>query len=147
MKTTGMKKVYQQLGALLLVSALLLVGCEAKVDESKEILSIWKIGSSTINGIEIGDGKGWLHFKDNGIVESRTGPQLYDSGNFRINPEAKTIEMYTDTTNQVYNYVMNGDSLTMKAHIGEMPLVLRTVKVNEYPIKRIDDVPENFPRP
>lgn len=142
-----MNKVNQQFGALLLVALFLLVGCEGKVDESKAILSIWTITSSTVNGIEIGDGKGWLHFKEDGTVESRTGPQLYDSGNFRIDPAAKKIEMYTDSTNQTYNYTMIGDSLIMNAKIGDMPLVLRTIRADEYPIKRIDDAPENFPRP
>ena len=139
-----MKKIGQFLGFSMLAATLILASCSSEVDESKAILSIWHIHSSTVNGIDIGDGKGWLHFKEDGTVESRTGPQMYDSGKFRIMPETKKLDMYTDTTSQTYDYVMTGDSLIMRAHIGEMALVLRTTKASEYPIKRIDDAPENF---
>lgn len=139
-----MKRVFGQLGVFLLLSITVVLGCQEQVNEEKALISIWKIGSSTVNGIEIGDGKGWLHFHENGTIDSRTGPQLYDSGNYKIDTEHKKIELFTDTTKQIYDYVMAGDSLIMRAKIETMALVLRTVKVNEYPIKRIDDIPQNF---
>jgi hypothetical protein len=114
--------------------AALLLGCGPK-DDNSNLLGIWRIYSSKVNNVEIGDGKGWLDFKEGGKVDARTGPGMYDSGNnYALKIDTKTLELFTDSTKQTYSYKMNGDSMTMTAMLENMPLFLGLVKVEEYPM-------------
>lgn len=128
-----------------IVIACSLSACQGSSNDKAEIVAIWQLHSINVNGMEIGDGKGYLHFKDDGNVISRTGPGLYDEGKFEINPEKKEIVMKQDTTQMKYVYTMGHDSLAMKSNDNGMTLVLRGHKVAQLPIKRVDDVPEEQP--
>ena len=121
--------------------ACLIYSCGEKQDDQKAILAIWRLASINVNGQEIGDGKGYLHFKENGQVASRTGPGIYEDGKYVLNVEKKKLTMMQDSSQLNYQYELMGDSLTMRTHENGMALLLIGKKVDQLPIKREDDLP------
>lgn len=118
---------------------LYLVGCTGKQNDKESIVAIWQIKSINVNGMEIGDGKGFLNFHADGKVESRTGPGLYDEGNYTIDPETKTLTLGQDSTKLKYEYSLVGDSLTMRSNESGMALLLRSKKVDKLPVNVEED--------
>ena len=111
-----------------------------KIDDKSAIMAIWQLHSIMVNGMEIGDGKGFLDFKKDGSVVSRTGPGLYDEGKYELNVEAKTMTLSQDTTKLVYEYSLSLDSLVMRSNEGGRTLVLRGHKVEKLPVDPENDV-------
>lgn len=112
----------------------------AKIDDKSAIMAIWQLHSIMVNGMEIGDGKGFLDFKQDGSVVSRTGPGLYDQGQYTLDPDAKTLTLSQDTTKLVYEYSLTMDSLTMRSNESGRTLILRGHRVDKLPVDPENDV-------
>jgi hypothetical protein len=125
-----------------LMVAFCLTACKGGQDDQKGIIAIWQIRSINVNGMEIGDGKGFLHFHEDGTVQSRTGPGLYDEGKWEIHPEDKTLIMKQDTSSLKYSYALAGDSLTMQTNEGGIALLLKSFKVDKLPVDPAEDMEE-----
>jgi hypothetical protein len=125
-----------------LMVVICLTACKGGSDDKKAIVAIWQIRSINVNGMEIGDGKGFLHFHEDGTVQSRTGPGLYDEGKWEIHPEQNTLVMSQDTSELKYKYALAGDSLTMQTNEGGLALLLKSYKVDKLPVDPVEDMKE-----
>jgi hypothetical protein len=112
---------------------LLIVGC-GKLDEKKNIIGIWQIHSINVNGMEIGDGKGYIKFRDDGRDEVRTGVGLYEYGHWAIDTEKHEIVMSDDSSGAHYVYRMWDDSLLMTMNFPKQITALHCVKVSKEPV-------------
>lgn len=122
--------------------ALSLGACKGSQDDKSAIVAIWHIRSINVNGMEIGDGKGFLDFKADGTVRSRTGPGMYDEGKYTLNPDTKVLTLKQDSSQLDYQYSLSNDSLSMRSNEGGRALLLTGVKVDKLPVD-----PENDPLP
>ncbi len=125
--------VNRKIAVLASVMLVLLVGC-GKIDEKKNIVGIWHLYSINVNGMEIGDGKGYIKFREDGRNEVRTGPGLYEYGYWEIFTEKKEIVLSDDTTGAHYAYKTWDDSLLMSMNFPKQVTTLHGKKVDKLPI-------------
>lgn len=130
-----------RVGFIALALIALVAGCGgSRLDDKAAIVAIWQLHSINVNGMEIGDAKGFLDFKKDGSVISRTGPGLYDEGKYVIDPEARTLTLSQDTTQLIYEYALTQDSLTMRSNEGGRNLLLKGHRVDKLPVDPENDV-------
>ncbi len=123
--------------AALLFCLMAVTGCKS-LDEKKNIIGIWQLYSINANGMEIGDGKGYIKFLEDGYNETRTGPGLYEMGTWELIP-GKEIVLSDETSGAHYQYKMSEDSLLMTMNIPGHVTTFRMYKVDKYPVYPPDE--------
>jgi hypothetical protein len=118
-----------------LIVAFVASGCGKKNDK-EAIVGIWQMKDCRVNGNEIGDGKGYMHFRADDSVFTRTGPGMLSGGKYSISPEEKKIFMLRGTNKVPYSYEWVGDTLVMRtATDAPNKLEMRTFKVDKLPVE------------
>jgi hypothetical protein len=137
-----MMKLSHFLPALLIAMGVFM-GCSAP-DDKENILGIWRVKSSAVDGREVGDGLGWFDFKADGTVDTRPRPGKYDSGKYELDQDKGTIALNSNEGGMTYTYTLDGDDLVMSAMMAnQMTLKLVCVKVDDYPITKDKDAPDD----
>lgn len=126
-------------------AVVIFTGCSTKSDQ-ENIIGIWRVNSSLVEGREVGDGKGWFEFKSDGTVDTRPRPGKYDTGNYKIDSEKKVLSLFSDAGGMDYTYSMEGDKMQLNVVMSnEMKLEIKCEKVDEYPITKENDAPDSGP--
>jgi hypothetical protein len=120
-------------------------GCST-MDDKENILGIWRVNSSMVEGREIGDAKGWFEFKSDGTVDTRPRPGKYDTGNYKLDTEKHKLSLFSEAGGMDYDYKMDGNKMELSAVMpNDMKLLLKCEKVDAYPITKENDTPEEGP--
>lgn len=117
-----------------LMVLLLLGGCGQ--DDKEAIIGIWHVTEANVSGRDIGDGKGYFHFKKDGSVVARATVGIHREGKWTMDPEKKQLKVTSELgSGRDYTYTLEGDNLTMNTTIEfSSPLVVTAHRVDQLPV-------------
>ena len=119
---------------VVVITLVLLAASCSSLDHKKHIIGIWTLTSINVNGMEIGDGKGFIKFWQDGRTGVRSGPGLYEFGKFEIYPEKDELVLKNDSSELRYVYRMSEDSLIMTRNAPNRITVFRMIKSEKLPM-------------